>query len=201
MGNQKEIMRDSLKEELRAYYREYMAIRNSVDLHDELFRMTLNDPGKKVLGRAPYFFSIVYDALSDSFSISLAKLFDKGENTKSVQNLIERCKKESHLFRNPEKVTEILEMLEKELKQNCLVGNALCVLQNRRDKLYAHNDKKYFRNQEKILEEPLHIYQIWELLNWIKQVLMFLVNEMSVDVSDFTEYSEHPDLKNLLSSS
>ena len=40
MGNQKEIMQDSLKAELRAYFREYAAIQNSVDLHDELFKMT-----------------------------------------------------------------------------------------------------------------------------------------------------------------
>ena len=199
MGNQKEIMQDSLKAELRAYFREYAAIQNSVDLHDELFKMTLNESGQKAWNRAPLFFSISFDALSDSFSISLAKLFDKDKSAKSIWNLIQRCKNESHFFPDAKKVKQGLGELEKELEQNCLVDNALCVLQNRRDKLYAHNDKKFFIKPEKVLEKPLHTYQIWELLRWIKRVLMFLTGELSVDISDFEMYSEHPDLENLLS--
>ena len=96
-------------------------------------------------------------------------------------------------------MSQELEVLEKELAENRLVDNALCVLQNRIDKLYAHNDKKFFLKPEKVLEEPLHTYQIWELLRWIKRVLMFLAGELSVDISDFEMYSEHPDLENLLS--
>lgn len=201
MGNQKEIMQNNLKTELRAYFREYIAIKNSMDLWDELFNMTLNESGKEAWSIAPYFFSITYDALSDSFSISLAKLFDKDGSAKSMWNLIKKCKNESHLFPDAQKVKQELEMLEKELKQNCLVDNAPPLLQDRRDKLYAHNDKKYFLKPEKIFEKPLHTYQVQELLKWIGRVLMFLIGELSVDISDFEEYSKKPDLKNLLSNS
>lgn len=199
MGNQKEIMQNYLKEELRAYFREYTAIQNSVGLHGELFAMTLNESGQKTWNRAPFFFSTTYDALSDSFSIALAKLFDKDESAKSIWKLIQRCRNESHLFPDAKKIEQGLDVLERELAQNSLVDNALCVLQNRRDKLYAHNDKKFFLKPEKILEEPLHNYQIWELLKWIRNILMFLASELSVDVSDFKEYSKNSDLKNLLS--
>ena len=199
MGNQKEVMQNNLRVELQAYFREYTSIQNAVDLHDELFRMTLNESGQQMWNQAPLFFSTIFDALSDSFSISLAKLFDKDTSAKSMRGLIQRCKNESHLFPDAKKVSQELEVLEKELAENRLVDNALCVLQNRIDKLYAHNDKKFFLKPEKVLEEPLHTYQIWELLRWIKRVLMFLAGELSVDISDFEMYSEHPDLENLLS--
>lgn len=199
MGNQKEVMQNNLRVELRAYFREYTSIQNAVDLHDELFKMTLNESGQQTWNQAPLFFSTIFDALSDSFSISLAKLFDKDTSAKSMWKLIQKCKSESHLFPDAKKVSQELEVLEKELAENRLVDNALCVLQNRRDKLYAHNDKKFFIEPEKVLAEPLHTYQVWELLKWIRHVLMFLISELSVDVSDFEEYSKHSDLKNLLS--
>lgn len=88
MGNQQSVMTENLIKEIQTYYEHYLTIRNEVDLHDELFTMTLNEQGNENLNRAPFFFEVVFNALSDSFSMSLARLFDKSEKAKSMMSLI-----------------------------------------------------------------------------------------------------------------
>ena len=183
MGNQQSVMTENLIKEIQTYYEHYLTIRNEVDLHDELFTMTLNEQGNENLNRAPFFFEVVFNALSDSFSMSL----------------ITKCKKNISLFQNPQDVQLKLEVFEQELMSDQMICDAIQALQDRRDKLYAHNDKKYFVEPEKVLQQPVHMYQIWMLLDKIDVLLNALLPELSATIpSQSKRYRDHSDLKNLL---
>lgn len=198
MGNQKEIMRQNLIKEIQCYYQQYITAQNEIDLHDELFKMALNEEGKSNLNIAPLFFELIFNSLSDSYSMILARFFDKCEQAKSIPYLIDKCQREAHLFPDGQKVQTRLEEFKKQLDHDELIGEAILMLQNRRDNLYAHNDKKYFTAPEKIFKQPLHMYQIWYLLRLINEILTFLLAELSIDISgQYPQYSECYDLKNL----
>lgn len=199
MGNQQSVMTENLIKEIQTYYEHYLTIRNEVDLHDELFTMTLKEQGIENWNRAPFFFGLVFNALSDSFSMSLARLFDKSGKAKSMMSLITKCKKNISLFQNPKDVQSKLEAFEQELMSDQMICGAIPALRDRRDKLYAHNDKKYFVEPEKVLQQPVHMYQIWMLLDKIDILLNALLSELSATIpSQSKRYRDHSDLKNLL---
>lgn len=198
MGNQQLTMRENLVKEIQTYYKHYLAVQNEVDVRDELFRMTLCEQGTANWNRAHFFFEVIFDALSDSLSISLARLFDKSEKSKSIPALIEKCKMNINLFQHPQDIQAALDSFSQELLNDELLRNAVPTLQERRDKLYAHNDKKYFVEPEKVFQKPLHMYQIWILLEKIEQLLIYLLSELSAEIpKDCKKYKEHNDLNNL----
>lgn len=198
MNSQKFIMRENLVKEIQVYYKHYVSIRNEVDVHDELYKMLLSSCETSNWHRARCFFEVVYDALANSFSMSLARLFDKSEKSKSISALIKKCKNNSSFFQHPQQVEERLDAFAKELCDDELLCYTYSTLLERRDKLYAHNDKKYFTYPEKIMQKPLRMYQIWILLDKVEQLLSYLLCELSAEIpKDIKKYKEYNDLNNL----
>lgn len=187
--NQKEKMRKDLIDEIDGYFMDLVYLEDMMRVEEDIEKNSIE------MNNSPNFTLIVRCALSDSYMMTFMKLYDKSQNTKTIPNLIDKCKKNISLFQSEKKVDNKLKEFEKKLEEDEYIVDAIKVLRHRRDTKYAHNDSKYFG--KKILNDKLCLpkYKLWILNGFTREVLEFLFSELSCDKARETKYDE--DLKNL----
>jgi len=92
--NQKEVMRENLIEEINSYYDHYVYMADVMAVCEHIGHFANFESNK--LEIAPNFFKIVHAATIDCFNITFARLYDNSRQTKSIANLISKCKKIYH---------------------------------------------------------------------------------------------------------
>ena len=191
MMNQKEKMRKYLLEELDDYFMQLVYLKDLLSVEEEIHR------SEDRLQSAPNFTLIVECALIDSYMMLLMKLYDKSDKTQTIPNLIKKCKNNIALFKAPNDTLSKLNEFEARLSQDDCISHAIKTLTNRRDSIYAHNDKKYFG--KKLIKDTsyLKMYHIWNLVNYTEEVLNYLFSQLSSNEEKRkTKYDK--DLSNLL---
>lgn len=199
MGTIKEKMTNDLIEEIKAYHSQFRSISNMVAVSEQIYKFQLHKLEEETLQHAPFFFGVVDEALSESFMVGLSRLYDKSESTKTIPTLLKKCRTNKDLFPPDTGLDAALsEFEDKLLNDKCLV-HSVEMITYRRDKVHAHNDKKYFQHPMDVLEKSLPMYEIWALLRFTEELLEFLFAALSVSASDYSEPKYNNDLENLFS--
>lgn len=182
--NQQEIMTKNLLKEIDGYYMNLVYIKDLIMVEEHLEKVL------EVEELAPNFGLIAHCALYDSYMLCLMKLYDKSDEAKTIQTLIQKCQNNVNLFRSPDEVTKKLVEWEKKVNDDEYIAYAIKTLRMRRDKYHAHNDKKYFG--EKIANDTSHLpkYYIWFLRDFTEEVLSYLWNQLTDEKPRETKYND-----------
>lgn len=172
---QKENIRNNLIEDINSYYDHYVFMADVMAVSDHIEHFARFDTNK--LENAPNFFKIVHAATIDSFMLTFARLYDNSEQTKSIKNLIKKCKDNISLFENSEDVENKLNEYEKRMREDEYISSAIDIIKHRRDKIFVHNDKKFFNHPEND-NSYLPMYQLWLLRDFTKEVLLYLLEKL-----------------------
>lgn len=170
--SQKEEMKKNIIEEINSYYDHYVYMADVMAVYEHIGNFDSNK-----LEIAPNFFKIVYASTIDSYMLTFARLYDNSEQTKSITNLIMKCRKNISLFNNIEEVESKLTEFEKRMETDEFLLPAIETIKHRRDKLFVHNDKKYFNHPEKD-NSSLPMYQLWMLRGFTREVLIYLLGAL-----------------------
>ncbi len=112
-------------------------------------------------------------AYYDCAALILARLTDDHKDAKTVYTFVAFVRNHPHLFRLERR------MLFEELKCYRLdeYGGTIRNLRALRDRLYAHNDREYFAEPERLLREyPVSPQDIGELLRLIETLIVRFVS-------------------------
>lgn len=170
------------------------------------------------LNMAPAFFTIVMEALQQSFMIEIFKLFDSNSKTGLVK-LLNICMNSNKQFPvernnifheinldtgetidtlydnikiNAKKDIKELELKLKEKEE--IINN----LRGQRDKYYAHLDKEYFVKKDNISKKfPFLFYDMEELIDFAEEIC----NTLLIDLCGQSIYynsTNYNDIKNIL---
>ena len=125
------------------------------------------------MNKAPLFFNITEYALVSALMMNLCKLYDGDKEALSFVKLKNICEQNQPLFPKyrkekgmetdiPFSISGLLSQVEKDLKE---ASKSIEHLKIQRDKLWAHNDKKYFLNPKNVENTyPINWDEIEELL-------------------------------------
>lgn len=171
----KEEMKKNLVKEINSYYDHYVYMADVMAVCEHIGHFANFESDK--LEIAPNFFKIVHAATIDSFMLTFARLYDNSEQTKSIQNLIDKCKKNLFLFSDDKNVSEKLFEFECKMKEDEYIAPSISTIKHRRDKIFVHNDKKFFNHPEKD-NSYLPMYQLWFLRDFTKEILTFLLDAL-----------------------
>ena len=154
---------------------------------------------------APAFFKLTMDALISDVIISLAKIYENYRSERSNRNLNKFLRfVENNLDLFPQSIEEMkllncnylvdYDLIKTHLEQ---IDNQKEVLDNLiqwRDKLYAHFDKKYFADREKLnVDHSINIGQIRTLIQLAGEIL----NKYSVAYNGVYKTIEAVNLKDV----
>lgn len=168
-------MKKNLIEDIKSYYEHYVYMADVMRVCDHIGEYEMFENEK--LEIAPNFFRIVRAATIDSYMLTFARLYDNSEETKSIQNLIRKCKKNISLFFDKENVSKKLIEFECRMEDDEEISSAIKTIKHRRDKMFVHNDKKFFNHPEKDTSY-LPIQQLGILRVFTKEVLIYLLGEL-----------------------
>lgn len=168
------VEKENLIIEIKRFLTEITIINDQLSVYLDIYAC-IEDPDCLLkLNQAPAFFTITKLALRSNIIMGVSRLFDSDPNVKSIKKLITRSKSSKRLFKlefntgfiyeeNQEKsevsiikidIDKILNELDTEL--DCiLASSSLENIKVSRDKVIAHNDKKYFLNKEAIPKIPV----------------------------------------------
>ena len=189
----KEEMKKNLVKEINSYYDHYVYMADVMAVCEHIGHFANFESHK--LEIAPNFFKIVHAATIDSFMLTFARLYDNSEQTKSIQNLIDKCRKNISLFSDDKNVSEKLVEFERKMKEDEYIAPAINTIKHRRDKIFVHNDKKFFNHPEKD-NSHLPMYQLWFLRDFTKEVLIYLLYALGEKPVKDTIYNSE-ELENL----
>lgn len=173
--NQKDEMKKNLIEEINSYYDHYVYMADVMKVYEHIEHFANYESDK--LKIAPNFFKIVHASTIDSFMLTFARLYDNSEQTKSIQNLIDKCRKNISLFSDADAVSKKLIEFEDKMMNDEYISPAINTIKHRRDKIFVHNDKKFFNHPEKD-SSYLPMYQLWVLRDFTKEVLTYLLEAL-----------------------
>ena len=187
--SQKEKMKEDLLNDINSYFYQFVYIKDINKVSMDI------DNYKTEMQNAPNFKLIIECALYDSLTMALARLYDKSKEAKTIPKLIEKCKNNISLFPDEKDTLEHLKEFEDKIAKDEFVSKAIEVLTERRDTMYAHNDKKFFG--PKVVKDTTYLpmYNIWILINFTEEVLNYLFSQLSSKEQMKTKYDG--DLKNL----
>lgn len=186
----KEQMMAALLDEIDGYFRSFVYLRDLILVEEHLSK------SNTIQETAPNFSLIAECALVDSYLLCLMKLYDKSTSAKTIPALIQKCKKQSHLFSSPSEVLTQLVKFENTLHNDKYLKNATDVLRFRRDKIHVHNDEKYFGNRISHDNSKLHFFEVEFLVAFTESVLCFLWNQLTSEPHREPKYNQ--DLGKLL---
>lgn len=176
-------MRNEIAEELKNFYEQYLYIK---DIYNVFLDSSL---AEDCSGDGNVFFQMVTSACVDSYMMTLARMFDEDSKSAGIAKLINKCKQQKDLFNNPDDVFVFLTDKGRSLKKDRELKNALEVIRQRRNHYFAHNDQEYFlhvnENDKAVQDESyLPSYQIWMLINFVKDLLVKLMDELNVNYDE-----------------
>ena len=180
---QKEKMKKDLLEEINGYFMQLVYMKDLINVSEDI------DKYEKKFESVPNFALVIRCALVDSYMLALIKLYDKSEQAKTIPNLIEKCKKNIHLFpANNDTLNKLNEFQEK-ITNDEFISHAIKTLITRRDSILVHNDKKYFGEKLKNDISYLKKYHIWILCDFTEEVLNYLFSQLSSEETLKTKYN------------
>jgi hypothetical protein len=180
---QKEKMKKDLLEDINGYFMQLVYIKDLINVSEDV------DKYEKKFESAPNFALVISCALVDSYMLALIKLYDKGDKAKTVPNLIEKCKKNIHLFRSNNDVLNKLNEFQEKITNDEFISHAIKILMTRRDSILVHNDKKFFGEKLKKDKSYLKMYHIWILRDFTEEVLNYLFSQLSSEETLKTKYN------------
>lgn len=144
------------------------------------------------LNLAPAFFTLTLHSLFNDVIITTAKLYEHGKDTINLNKLINIAENHRDVF-NYQEGNELL-LNNKVIKEHKeLIESKQPEIDNLfvwRDKVYAHNDRKYFFEKKQLLQDAeLTIEHIEELLQSAWQI----VNFYSLALEGKAWYPDSPD--------
>ena len=159
----------------RAYFSIFYAIKND----------------NQRINLAPGFFTIVMHSLLTTILLTLARLYDDREEV-SLKKLISQCSKYASLDNDSENIQKLRQLIDEANADIEKLSSAIVNLESRRDKIYAHNDKSYFNQTQKMLDDfPIQQQELEKLLNLAGNFVFYLQNIF--DVQPIMPYSENSD--------
>lgn len=191
--DQKEQMKQNLIEEINSYYDHYVYMADVMAVHNHM--QSYINRNSQALEIAPNFFRIVYAATIDSYMLTFARMYDNSKQAKSIENLVLKCKKNISLFDNVKEVEKRLVDFEARMKTDEFLAPAIETIKHRRDKIFAHNDEKYFIHPEND-DSHLPMYELWILSNFTGEILNYLLEALGEKPIKETIYDN--DFENLL---
>lgn len=190
MNNQKDIMKQVIIDEIDMFCDHVAYLEDLFELEKEITpneEKTVCPDAVKLIDRAIY----------DAAFMTLSKLvIDDGKQTKSIWSLLKRLEENKHLFDGLEdEITKKVLECKQELKgrSNCIIEK----IKTRRDKIIAHNDKKYFSHPEKYTER-IPNYELWQVSDQIKKFLEFLIGGIGVNSSTKGKYVQSQDFRRVI---
>jgi hypothetical protein len=190
--------RKSLVDEIDTYIDHIAFAYDCYIVCQSLSEAAANDNEKVNL--APGFFQVAWYALTQTLMITLARMYvGSFTNDKTIQVLINQCREFFDSGDGMEYRDDIFDILND--AQNAIDAmrpNQIKNLKMRRDKSYAHNDRDYFGESQKIIQEfPLKESDIEDLLqvasNFCTKLLSMLTGKIVVPIAQNSR-----DLNNLL---
>ncbi len=180
---QKEKMKKDLLEEINGYFMQLVYMKDLIKVSEDV------DKYEKKLESAPNFALVISCALVDSYMLALIKLYDKSEQAKTIPNLIEKCKKNIHLFPSNNDTLNKLNEFQEKITNDKFISHTIKTLITRRDSILVHNDKKYFGENLKNDISCLKKYHIWILRDFTEEVLNYLFSQLSSEETLKTKYN------------
>ena len=179
-------MKNDLIIEIYSYYDHYVYMADVMKVYEHIEHFVNYESDK--LNIAPNFFKIVQASTIDSFILTFARLYDNSIQTKTIPNLINKCKKNLPLFSDKESVSKKLIEFENKMMNDEYISPAINTIKHRRDKIFVHNDKKFFNHPEKD-NSHLPMYQLWFLRDFTKEVLIYLLDALGAKPVKETIYN------------
>ena len=191
-NSKEQTMRNNLFKELEAYNEHYIYLEELVSMCNDF------DKFDSARNKAPNSMRILESACVDAMMMEFARFYDNDKNAKSVLTLLEECANNgnSSLFQDKNRVLLKIDEFEKEIQTNEYISTGISTLKMRRDKYFAHNDKKYFVNQEKD-NSYLPMYKLWFMKEFIKKVIHYLYSELGGNVESLEKPIYNADLINI----
>lgn len=90
------------------------------------------------------------------------------------------------LFTNKKEIENRINEYKRKMKDDDYIPKAISTIKLRRDKIFAHNDRKFFVNPEKD-DSYLPTYQLWFLRNFTGEVIHFLMDAYRILLTRATE--------------
>lgn len=167
------VEKESLIIEVKKFLSEITIINDQLSVYLDIYA-SIDDPVcLDKLNQAPGFFTITILALRSNIIMGVARLFDSDPKAKTIKKLIARSKsnekffahelKTGFIYEDKEKgevniikfdIDKILNELDNEL--GCILASpSIENIKVSRDKIIAHNDKKYFLNKESVPKIPV----------------------------------------------
>ena len=168
------VEKENLIKEVKKFLSEITFINDQLSVYLDI-SASVDDPDcLDKLNQAPAFFTITILALRSNIIMGVARLFDADPEAKTIKKLIARSKSNKKYFSSELKTGFIYEDDQEKGEVNIIkvdidkmlneLDNELgCILASpsienikvSRDKIIAHNDKKYFLNKESVPKIPV----------------------------------------------
>lgn len=194
---------DNLRNEVEMFYGHYLYLCDLIAVYNHMDQVS-----RERNGMAVNFFRIAKRACIDAM-MNFARLYDSSKSAKTIPRLLNNCLKNISFFDDKElakeKIDEFIQIIKdkedddkdrsnEELKE-LYIREAIKIIRERRDKIFAHNDKKYFIDQSKD-KSHLKYYKLWCLRDYTGQVINFFLNELKIETKNKNVYNR--DLEQLI---
>lgn len=206
--------KDEFASELRDMLLQLAHINDCFLLHKKLlsYTKTMN----REMNVSPAFFQIVMYSLEHTYMMEISKLYDNDGQVQGIQKAINLCEQYSTLF--PKERTNVF--LDGEIERSEIIRidvlkdiksarNRLTALEpilkslrGRRDKYYAHRDKKYIKDLSGLaVANPLSWEQLSELIKTTGEILNTFLRDLVGEVValNSANYDDIDSLFNILS--
>ena len=201
--------KDELASELRDMLLQLAHINDCFLLHKKilLYTKTMN----REMNISPAFFQIIMYSLEHTYMMDISKLYDKDGQVKGIRKAINLCEHYSTLF--PKERTNVF--LDGEIERSEVIRidvlkdiksarNKLTALEpilkslrGRRNKYYAHRDKKYVNDLSGLAAaNPLSWEQLSELIETAGEILNTFLQELVGEVVALNS-ANYDDIDNL----
>ena len=187
MANQKEVMLDSIKSEVKEVCKTVAYLEDLFELQRELSCI-----GEEVC--CPYGLALIEDAIYDSSFMTLAKMVDR--QAVSIYWVSERLDNNSSLFDND--VSKMIIEANKYLLQTLADNEHILVkIKKRRDKIIVHNDRQYFTHLEKY-DEIIKEHELYLIASIIKAYLDKIIAIIGLDITTEGIYTKNNDFRQII---
>lgn len=210
--------KEDLIVEIKKYLAEITVINDQLSTYLDILDCIKNPDYLNKMNQAPAFFTLIILALKSSIVMGVSRLYDSNKDSKTIQKLINKSQSNSNseLFDNKlrqdfinednqsqvevfiEKgdINGVLKRFIKEL-ETIQESDWLRNIKDGRDKVLAHNDKKYFLNPESVPEIPVSdILKLTEFATKVCNEMLKYLNSEAV----LTKSSNVGDLYKLIES-
>lgn len=159
---------------------------------------SLCDNGAKyqdAMNQTPLFFTMIYRSLAHTIMIDMCKLFEDDKQVLGIKKFYSICEQNQKLFFNtrqdengerteiPYSIANVLALAKKDFARN---SKAIENLKAQRDTIWAHSDKRFVLNPNKV-ENDFPV-----ALDEIEQLLKFASDFVNAIIIGFTNSIESP---------